>query len=437
LTISPAIKKRLLSGGAWALLGKAGTAIGALAVNALLARLLTPEEMGVYFLTYSLVMVASTAAQLGLNQAVVKLIAESIAIGRLGRAADTVRFATLGGAVGIAVVAAAFGLGGWRWLAGSVFSSPEMAALTSLAVLWMASLTWQVLMGEHYRGFHDIRLASVFGGLFTTLLSAGLFALLWIGQGHSNLHQVLVLSIGAGFANAVLASAGLWMRSRKLAGSGHLGAKEVVKLAWPMLLTSLTFLVLTQADLWIVGALRSQQEVAVYGAAARLVLLVAMPLMIANAVVPPLVAEMHAQGNTEQLERSLRTTATVAGIPSFLVLLTFIFAGGPLLQLVFGDAYGDGAPILALLCLGQMLNVWAGSCGVTLMMTGYQTTMLVVTIFSGLLSIAGALLLVGPWGPVGVAAAAAAAMMVQNVLMLIFVKRAIGVWTHMRFVPGR
>ena len=65
------IKQKLVRGGAWALTGKILAALSGLGVNALLARLLTPEEMGVYFLTLSLVTIASLFAQMGMTQTVV------------------------------------------------------------------------------------------------------------------------------------------------------------------------------------------------------------------------------------------------------------------------------------------------------------------------------------------------------------------------------
>jgi O-antigen/teichoic acid export membrane protein len=40
------------------------------------------------------------------------------------------------------------------------------------------------------------------------------------------------------------------------------------------------------------GALGSLEEVAIYGAASKLVTFVAMPLLIVNLVLPPIVAEM-------------------------------------------------------------------------------------------------------------------------------------------------
>jgi O-antigen/teichoic acid export membrane protein len=62
--------------------------------------------------------------------------------------------------------------------------------------------------------------------------------------------------------------------------------------SWPMWVTNITLFVGTQTDIWIVGAFRSQEEVAIYGAAVKLVLMVALPLQIVSTVVPPLITEM-------------------------------------------------------------------------------------------------------------------------------------------------
>jgi len=102
------IKEKLLKGGAWAFAGKVVTALSGLAISALLARLLTPEEMGAYFLTFSLVSVAAIVAQLGLTQTVVRLVAESMGTDRPGRARQSVILALrLAGFSGLTIEALA------------------------------------------------------------------------------------------------------------------------------------------------------------------------------------------------------------------------------------------------------------------------------------------------------------------------------------------
>jgi O-antigen/teichoic acid export membrane protein len=142
---------------------------------------------------------------------------------------------------------------------------------------------------------------------------------------------------------------------------------------------------------------------------------------------------MYAQGKKQELERMLRTVATLAGIPAFLILVGFIFLGGPILNLMFGSYYRDGAAILALLSIGQLVNVWAGSCGITLMMTGNQVTMMVVASICGAITVGIGIMVVGQYGATGVATAAAASLVLQNILMWLGARFTTGIWTHVGF----
>jgi O-antigen/teichoic acid export membrane protein len=185
-----------------------------------------------------------------------------------------------------------------------------------------------------------------------------------------------------------------------------------------------------------VGVFRPQTEVAIYGAAAKLVILVAIPLQIINAVVPPLIAEMYAQGKRQELERTLRLAATVSGVPAFLALAAFLVLGAPLLALIYGDYYSAAWTVLALLSLGQLVNVWVGSCGMVLTMTGHQVTMMVLMVISGGLTVAAGLLVVGRYGATGVAAATAGGIALQQILLWLAARSSAGIWTHVAFPRG-
>jgi len=425
------LKSRLLSGGAWAFTGKMLTALTGLAVNALLARLLAPDEMGAYFLTLSLVSMAAIVAQLGLTQTIVRLIAESMGTGRQGRAKQAIRWTLRLAGISVLIVACFLAFGGGRLIAERMFHSTMMVNAMGLAALWAAVLTFQNLMAEIFRGFHDIRLATLFGGLSTSFLSMLMFVGLWLLQGHSDLNQIIALALVASISSVTLSALVLRKRLTGLPTPPHaISLKDIFEISWPLWVTSLTLFVLTQTDLWILGLFRSQEEVAIYGAATRIVAIVAMPLLIVNAVVPPLIAEMYAQGKKERLERALRSTATMAGLPALAMLIVLFLWGGSLLGLVFGEYYRSGGIILAILSTGQLANVWAGSCGLTLMLTGHQTTMMVITIICGFVTAISALLLVQPYGGVGVANAAAFGMVLQNVLMLLMARKKTGIWTH-------
>ena len=432
-TLSINLKKRLLSGGVWAFSGKTLTSLSALAVSALLARLLSPEEMGAYFLAFSLVSVAVVIGQLGLSQIIVKLIAESMGTGKPERARQSILLVLGMTGVSAIIVAAltAFSVG--EWIAVYIFHSVEMKKVVGLIAVWVVIIIFQQLIAEIFRGFHDIPFATIFGGLITSLVSTVLFFTLWMFKGHGDLGQIIALALLASASSVILSSFMLWKRIQILPKSSNvIGLREILVISWPLWITSLMLIVLTQVDLWMLGMFRSQEEVAIYGAAVKFMGLVVMPLVIVNLVLPPVIAEMYSHGKIKELEKTLRTTAAIAAAPSFVVLGLLVFFGGTVLEMIYGSFYRSGNYILIILSAGQIVNVWAGSCGLALMLTGHQFVMMVITICCGLWVIIFSWLLVPDYGGEGVAIAAASGMALQNLLMLFFAKKKTGVWTHAR-----
>lgn len=415
--------------------GKIITMLTGLATYALLSRLLSPPEMGFYWLTYSVVLFGGTVGTMGLNNAVVRLIAECMGLNAPGRARRLVNVVFGLGLCG------ALGMGGAYLLAGDVIAtkileSPQHAALSVLISGWIVVAVLQQLVSETFRGFHEIRLATIFGGLVSSLILLGSLGAIWL-TGKTTLATVLSFTVISVAASAAIGGFTLLNKVSALPRIGNADAADgigkVLSIAWPLLVANLTHFAVTQADVWILGAFRAQEELAIYGAAARLMTVIVMPLMLLNAVVPPIIAELHVQGKKKTLETTLRSTAAIAGFPALVVLLAFIFFGKPILTLIYGEFYAKGAVVLAILSLGQLVNVWAGSCGITLMMTGNQTIRMGIAVTSALLAIGGGLWAVRSHGMAGVAIASAFTMMCQNVALVLIVKSKVGVWTHASF----
>lgn len=425
------IRKRLLTGGAWAFAGRILTAVSVLAVNALLARLLSPAEMGDYFLTFSLVGFAAIVAQSGLATTIVRLVAESLALGDHGRARQSIKWVFRIISVSVLVVVLIMVFGGGAFVSGQIFQSPMMGSVVHISALWVVMQVFQTINAETFRGFHDIRLASVFGGLSTGLFTALIFFVLWIFRGHSNLREVVILSTVAGMSTVLLSGVLLGKRFNTLpVGGREISLEEVLTIAWPLWVTSLTLFVLTQADLWVLGLFRDQDEVAIYGVAVRLVALIAMPLTIVNAVMQPVISDMYSRGKLIQLEKIMRASGTLVAIPAFTVLGLFVVFGDTILGYFFGEFYRGAGLVLLILSTGQLINVWAGSCGLALMLTGNQMLMMKISIVTGLLTILSSLLLVERYGSTGVAGAAALGIILQNILMLLAVRKKLQIWTH-------
>jgi O-antigen/teichoic acid export membrane protein len=297
----------------------------------------------------------------------------------------------------------------------------------------MIGLAWQTLVAETFRGFHDYRYATIFDGLLTNAFAVAVLAAFWLAGGSVTLDHALLISVAAVALALTVSLVVLVRRARTLPPGGELPPREILNVAWPLWVVSgATFLLGTGVDLWIVGWLRGPDDAALYGAAMRLVVFVATPLIIVSQVVPPIVAQLHAQQRPRQLERALRDIATVAGIPAGAILIVMVLAGAPILALVYGDHFRAAADVLAILCCARLFAVYAGTCGIALMMTGNQRTMMWITIGSGVLSVVLGIALGRQFGIVGVAAGTAVGQVFQNLAQLLFVRRRLGIWTHAR-----
>jgi O-antigen/teichoic acid export membrane protein len=335
-------------------------------------------------------------------------------------------------------------------LARIVFRAPALAAITGLVAGWIMVVTLQGVLGETFRGFHDIRLASILGsqpgggttGVATLALVTASLLVLWLVNGQATLATVVLLAICSGAATTLVAG---WLLRRKVtrlppqtpdedrkADTKNV-LREVLSISLPLLIVTLLMLVKTQGAVWTLGAFLPQDQLALYGAANRLVHMVTMPLAIVTSITPPVIAEMYSQGNREDLEHALRNTATLTGIPAFLASMVCIFFAGPILGLVYGNYYREGAVVLALLSIGLFTIVLSGSSGIVLAYTGHQKTLMVITIAVSTATLIAMLATVEPYGIVGVAMSRTAGIVLQSGIVLLVVKRKTGMWTHVGF----
>ena len=429
--MQPSLRRNLIAGGAWVVLGKTATAASSLIVRAMLARLLSEEAFGVFAKAFTLVMLGALLSQLGLHQAVVRMVAEAMGTGRVARARAVVTFVYRNALFGVAGVIALLLLGPGEWLVRGLWHSDLLAASMGAVSAWLGFKSFEVITSETFRGFKDLRFAALFGGALSGLLNAGVLLVLWRTRGEAELDLVIRLVAAATAISVFCGLVALRIKVGRLERGGNVAAAEVHSIARPLWLNGMVVQLQNQSDIWVLGAVIADEQLAVYSAAAYVVAMVSQSLILVNLVVPPFIADLYARGEHARLERVLRTTATLAGLPALLVLAAFILFGGPILGTIYTEYYAAGATVLALLSVGKLVNVLTGSCGVTMAMTGHQTALLRITLVTTLLTVVGNLLVVRPYGLTGVAAVVCAGTVLQNIAMWAETRRVTGMWTHM------
>lgn len=425
------VKKQLIKNSGWILFSRVAGALVGLAFASLLARALPPEAMGTYFLALSVAMLFSTVAGFGLPRTATRLLAEATT-GHFNTNATSIAARSLFLLVMIGVVLAAFYhflLG--DWLAHHLFHSADMAALSDYIALWFILLAIRTYAAESFRGLGDIRLASLFNGLFGNSITLALVAAAFVMSINMDItHATTTVLAGLGIS-AATALVLLFRQTTGFAGAKNLPVPAILSISIPIMLTETMQIALAQSNIWILGAVADQVQVALYGAVKQIALLISFPFIIVNNAIPQLVTKFNADGRNDKMENLLRTVATGTFIPALVLVLGLVLFGRPLMELVYGETYGAGAAALLWLAVGQLAGVMAGPCAITLIMTGNQKINMVVTASIGLISIPMFIYLSACYGTTGAAAGAAFAITLQNGVLAILVKKYVGVNTYL------
>jgi len=177
---SPNVFERVSRGGRWVVTGRVLGIALTVAINALLARVLGPAGFGGFVMTMTLMGLLSLIGMVGLNEALVRFISESLAR-RLPRTAARIVLRA------IAICLAAFLLVGPVAFVVICFTPlgletvGDVPHIALLVVLGAAALGLQQLAAEALRGFHHLKLASLFaGGQTGGLLCTGILLSLLI-----------------------------------------------------------------------------------------------------------------------------------------------------------------------------------------------------------------------------------------------------------------
>jgi O-antigen/teichoic acid export membrane protein len=236
----------------------------------------------------------------------------------------------------------------------------------------------------------------------------------------------IIAAVGARFFWSTLGS----RYPREPAGSGLTGA--LIRYGAPRAPAALLSQGLFWIDYFVASIIGlpavSSDDLGVYASCVRVALAMVLFLTAVSYVFSPFVADLHARGERERLDRLFKaiTRWTVAGtIP---VLLLMLLAPEAILRLFGGENFTSGTDALRILVIGQAINVSVGAAGFVLIMAGRTGWDLTVYVLSALLDLVLSVVLVPKYGIEGAAAAQAITLACSNWLRLALVKRFVGIF---------
>ena len=422
----------ILAGTSQNLLGVMIALIATAIVNLLLSNTLGPEGFGVVTIVTQAAFVVSFATRAGMDMAVLREVAIDVGAGKTSRvSAKVARAVLIAGLVSsLAAVLAVLAAGAIRQafslddVVGRRVVEAAAVGLPFLAVtnVWLAAT----------RGLKIMRytLYVFWAGqpiLWIVLLLAG-----WAVSGVTAWVGVFAYSLS--WLLATGAAWHLWRRTS--AGWEHdpleAGAlSRLTRYAGPRAPAALFSQLLFWTDLFVLTHYVSRAEVGVYAGVLRVGQVVVLFLTSVNLMFSPYVADLHARGATDRLDRlfkNLTRWTLAATLPAFLLL---VVAPAAVLR-VLGPEFDAGRTALLIVLGGQLVNIATGSVGFVLIMVGRTGWDLAVYSGALFLSIGSTIVLAPRYGMEGAAIANAVTFAVSNLVRLLLVKRFVGIQPYDR-----
>lgn len=404
------------------------SAFFALINGILLANLLSVKEFGIYILAFTTITVISIPVSLGLPHLITRYISKyevtknlSAMKGLLIRSNQFVLLSSvLAGLIALVLYVV-----WWKNYSDNVVETFWYAFIL-LPLLVFGSLRAATLRGLKY---------VILGQMPDTFLRNLFFSftLLWVTFFEQELTPQNAMIFHC-IAAAVAFFVGYLFLKKKFL-SRLKGIKPVflsklwLKEAVPFSVISGVQVVKSKILIYVLAIFGSIEAVAIFDVAMRGAALVSFTTDALNMAIAPYISSAFEQKQMDSLQRIVKKTARIIFVLSIPIALVFIFGGKPIIKFLFGNEYELSFIPLVILCIGHIVNIIVGPIAPVLNMTGNQKYLsknqVQMMIASSILSIP----FIHYFGAVGAALVFTIVIMLQDLILVLFIKRKLHINT--------
>jgi O-antigen/teichoic acid export membrane protein len=178
----------------------------------------------------------------------------------------------------------------------------------------------------------------------------------------------------------------------------------------------------------LLGLFDTDSSIGAFQVASSGATLITTLLVLVNMVIAPQVVRFWTEQDTQNLQLLSRQSARAAFVLAVPIAIAYFLFGEQILDFLFGEEYAKAAywP-LVILAAGHLINVFVGSVGLLLIMSGYEMDTLRTQGAALLVTVVACIALIPAFGAIGAALGTTIGLVTWNVLLAIQVKRRLGI----------
>lgn len=195
--------------------------------------------------------------------------------------------------------------------------------------------------------------------------------------------------------------------------------KDLIKYSLPLFMTSIIYVLLREADILMLGYMKTEDAVAVYKISVQICAIIPFLKHITSTFFGPMISSLYHAGKREEMINVYKTITKWSFTVGVMVFLGIILFGESALHL-FGRDFIYGYKALVLVACGSLAGVITGQAGSMNSMTGHPRFSLVSSASSFTVNIILNVIMIPKLGIIGAAIATLAASLLGNTLSLIY-----------------
>jgi len=380
--------------------------------------------VGIYELAFTCIILLSVVARFGLDGAIVRYVGVFMANSEIGAVRWLYKKAMIFSAL------FALALGGLVFLLApylsALFGDDDMTLPFKWAALAIPFFTLMNMNAETLRGFKRMVAYSFLQQGTVIFLAASLFLIWWSKDavGLSGVKAFFVASV----VLFLISQINVGQRFAKISALiiPKTSFSDVLKIAWPIFLSSSIFMVISWTDTLMIGYFLDKADVGVYRIAFRISTVITFTQFAINGIAAPMIADHYHKGDMQGLRKLIHKIGLFNFLFSVPIFLIIVLAPSFLLGL-FGAEYTSGTGILLMLSVGQVVFALSGPVMYILTMTKHEKLALYIMYLTAIINLVGNAVLIPIYGLQGAAIATAFTTLLWNVLAVIAVNRYLGI----------
>jgi O-antigen/teichoic acid export membrane protein len=386
----------------------------------LVTRNLGAKAIGIYALSLTLLSVFSIIGRLGVDNALVRFIAEYSSQNRHDLVKEVymkalkivIPFSTFLSVIFFFIS---------PYIANYIFHKEYLSIYFQIISFSLLPLVLVFINSESLRGYKKIKECSFINLSISLFAIITLILLLFFIQEK----YIPIISYIASIFIVSIISIFIWLKNIKTDLNSYnknikSNRDSLLNVALPMLLTSSLFLIMGWVDTIMLGIFRTEEEVGIYNVALRIATLTGITLFAINSIAAPKFAEFYGKGDIKGLGKVAQQSTKLIFWTSFPILLVLLLFPSFMLG-IFGEEFKLGIYALLLLTLGQFVNAISGSVSILLNMTNRQNIVQYVIFTAAFINIVLNYILIPQYGFNGAAFASLFSMTFWNLMLVYYI----------------